>query len=96
MPFSLPLAAAIYLTIWWIVLFAVLPLGVRSSEEAEEDLPEGADPGAPASPDLSEKSGDHDGRLGCPLRPAGAFRQGDGVRAARALRGLTGPPPAGS
>jgi len=57
MPFSWPLAAAIYLTIWWIVLFAVLPLGVRSSEEAEEDLPEGADPGAPASPDLLKKAG---------------------------------------
>ena len=56
MPFSLPLAAAIYLTIWWIVLFAVLPLGVRSSEEAEEELPEGADPGAPASPDLLKKA----------------------------------------
>ncbi len=57
MPFSLPLAAAIYLTIWWIVLFAVLPLGVRSSQEAEEELPEGADPGAPASPDLLRKAG---------------------------------------
>ena len=57
MPFSLPLAAAIYLTIWWIVLFAVLPLGVRSSEEAEEELPEGADPGAPASPDLLKQAG---------------------------------------
>jgi len=57
MPFSLPLAAAIYLTIWWIVLFAVLPLGVRSSEEAEEELPEGADPGAPAAPDLLRKAG---------------------------------------
>ncbi|MBM3577054.1 MAG: DUF1467 family protein [Alphaproteobacteria bacterium] len=56
MPFSLPLAAAIYLTIWWIVLFAVLPLGVRSSEEAEEELPEGADRGAPASPDLLKKA----------------------------------------
>ena len=28
MPFPLPLALAIYVTIWWIVLFAVLPLGV--------------------------------------------------------------------
>jgi predicted secreted protein len=55
-PFSLPLAAAIYLTIWWVVLFAVLPLGVRSSEEAEEDLPAGADPGAPSSPDLLKKA----------------------------------------
>ncbi len=56
MPFSLPLAAAIYLTIWWIVLFAVLPLGVRSSEEAGQERPEGADPGAPAAPQLLKKA----------------------------------------
>ncbi|MGJ0397252.1 MAG: DUF1467 family protein [Methylocystis sp.] len=56
MPFSLPLAAAIYLTIWWIVLLGVLPLGVRSSEEAQDERPEGADPGAPASPDLLKKA----------------------------------------
>ncbi len=56
MPFPLPLAAAIYLTIWWIVLFAVLPLGVRSSEEAGQERPEGADPGAPAAPQLLKKA----------------------------------------
>lgn len=56
MPFSLPLAAAIYLTIWWIVLFAVLPMGVRSSEEAGEERLEGADPGAPAAPQLLKKA----------------------------------------
>lgn len=56
MPFPLPLALALYATIWWIVLFAVLPLGVRSAEEAGEDRPEGADPGAPAAPRLAKKA----------------------------------------
>ena len=37
MPFTLPLALALYATIWWIVLFAVLPLGVRSADEAGEE-----------------------------------------------------------
>lgn len=56
MPFPLPLAIAIYVTIWWIVLFAVLPLGVRSSEEAGEERPEGSDPGAPVAPQLARKA----------------------------------------
>ncbi|MCC3246316.1 DUF1467 family protein [Methylocystis sp. WRRC1] len=56
MPFPIPLALAIYATIWWIVLFAVLPLGVRSSEEAGEERPEGADPGAPVAPQLAKKA----------------------------------------
>ena len=38
---------AIYFLIWWIVLFAVLPWGVRNQEEAGEVAP-GTDPGAPA------------------------------------------------
>jgi predicted secreted protein len=57
MPFTLPLALAIYVTIWWIVLFAVLPLGVRSTEEAGEEPVAGADPGAPAAPQLAKKAG---------------------------------------
>ncbi|MGJ0391181.1 MAG: DUF1467 family protein [Methylocystis sp.] len=56
MPFPLPLALAIYVTIWWIVLFAVLPFGVRSAEEAGEELPEGSDPGAPVAPQLFKKA----------------------------------------
>ncbi|WP_363346229.1 DUF1467 family protein [Methylocystis echinoides] len=56
MPFPLPLALAIYVTIWWIVLFAVLPLGVRSAEEAGEERPEGTDPGAPVAPQLGKKA----------------------------------------
>ena len=38
---------AIYFIIWWVVLFAVLPWGVRSQEESGEVTP-GTDPGAPA------------------------------------------------
>jgi len=57
MPFPLPLAIAIYATIWWIVLFAILPLGVRSSDEAGEAQTEGADPGAPTAPELAKKAG---------------------------------------
>ncbi len=56
MPFPIPLALAIYATIWWIVLFAILPLGVRSAEEAGEETPEGSDPGAPVAPQLAKKA----------------------------------------
>ena len=38
---------AIYFIIWWVVLFAVLPWGVRSQEESGVVSP-GTDPGAPA------------------------------------------------
>jgi predicted secreted protein len=40
-------AVAIYFLIWWLVLFAVLPWGVRNQEESGEVAP-GTDPGAPA------------------------------------------------
>ena len=49
------LAAAIYFVLWWIVLFAVLPWGVRSQEEAG-DISPGSDPGAPARPLLLRKA----------------------------------------
>ena len=47
-------AAAIYFIIWWVVLFAVLPWGVRSQAESGEVVP-GSDPGAPAIPHLWAK-----------------------------------------
>jgi predicted secreted protein len=37
---------AIYFLIWWLVLFAVLPWGVRSQVESG-DVSAGTDPGAP-------------------------------------------------
>ncbi|CAN7237718.1 DUF1467 family protein [Phenylobacterium sp. LjRoot225] len=45
---------AIYLTIWWTILFAVLPLGVKSYAESGID-PQGGDPGAPVNPNLKRK-----------------------------------------
>ena len=45
---------AIYFIIWWLVLFAVLPFGVRSQQEAGSVAP-GTEPGAPARPLLWRK-----------------------------------------
>jgi predicted secreted protein len=47
-------ALAIFFLIWWVVLFAVLPWGIRSQHEAGEIVP-GTDPGAPAIPNLKRK-----------------------------------------
>jgi predicted secreted protein len=44
---SITTALAIYFVIWWVVLFAVLPWGVRSQQE-HGDVAHGTDPGAPA------------------------------------------------
>jgi predicted secreted protein len=46
---------AIYLTIWWTVLFAILPIGVTSYAEAGVKPPGGGDPGAPVEPKLKRK-----------------------------------------
>ncbi len=45
---------AIFFLIWWVVLFAVLPWGVRGQHESGEVSP-GTDPGAPAIPNLRWK-----------------------------------------
>jgi predicted secreted protein len=45
----------VYLTIWWTVLFAVLPWGVQSHAEAGIDPGDGGDPGAPVDPKLKRK-----------------------------------------
>lgn len=51
MPIPTSMAVAIYFTVWWTVLFAVLPWGVRSQQEAGEVAP-GTEPGAPQAPRL--------------------------------------------
>ena len=53
---SLTTAIAVYFIIWWTVLFAVLPFGVRSQQESGVVAP-GTDPGAPAIPRLWRKLG---------------------------------------
>ena len=47
---TLAFAAAIYFIIWWIVLFAMLPIGVRTSEEAGEKASPGTAESAPHMP----------------------------------------------
>ncbi len=51
----LPLAVAVYITIWFTVLFAILPIGVRSQDEEGVVVP-GTEPGAPAAPRLVMKA----------------------------------------
>ena len=46
---------AVYLTIWWVVLFTVLPVGVVSHAEAGIKTPGGGDPAAPVNPQLKRK-----------------------------------------
>lgn len=48
-------AIAIYLTIWWTVLFAVLPWGMVSHAQAGIDKGDGGDPAAPVDPKLKRK-----------------------------------------
>lgn len=46
---------AIYLTLWWVSLFAILPLGSRSYRDAGIEVTDGGDPGAPVNPNLKRK-----------------------------------------
>jgi len=52
---TIPLGIALFITIWWTVLFAVLPFGVRSQHE-EGAIVSGTDPGAPVRPRLLVKA----------------------------------------
>ena len=52
---SLAFGFAIYFIVWWIVLFAILPFGVRTSEEAGEEKSPGFAESAPHRPQLLAK-----------------------------------------
>lgn len=52
---SLPFAIAVFYTIWWVVLFAVLPFGVRSHAETGAERPIGTEAGAPVATRLGLK-----------------------------------------
>ena len=52
---NLALAIALYFICWWIVLFAMLPIGVRSQDEDGEVTP-GTERGAPSAPRLLAKA----------------------------------------
>ena len=53
---TIPMAIAVYFTMWWTVLFAVLPFGVKSADETGAEVPKGSDKGAPVAPMLLRKA----------------------------------------
>ena len=46
----------VYIVIWWIVFFLVLPIGVRPPHEVGEEVEPGNDAGAPVRPYLWRKA----------------------------------------
>ena len=45
----------IYVMIWWIIFFSILPVGIKSNKETFPDSIEGSDPGAPKNPKIGKK-----------------------------------------
>ena len=45
----------IYVMIWWMVFFSVLPVGIRSQNRKFEDKIDGNDAGAPKNPNIGKK-----------------------------------------
>ena len=45
----------VYVLIWWIIFFSVLPIGIQSNKEKFRDKIEGIDPGAPNNPKITKK-----------------------------------------
>ena len=45
----------VYVIIWWIVFFSVLPIGIKHNEKPFKSDLEGVDPGAPKNPNILKK-----------------------------------------
>ena len=45
----------VYVIIWWIIFFSVLPIGIQSNKEVFKEKVEGMDPGAPKNPKIAKK-----------------------------------------
>tara|TARA_B100000674_G_scaffold472130_1_gene461638 strand:- start:793 stop:1047 length:255 start_codon:yes stop_codon:yes gene_type:complete len=45
----------VYVIIWWIIFFTVLPVGIRSNKDAFREKIGGMDPGAPKNPKIGKK-----------------------------------------
>ena len=45
----------VYVLIWWIIFFSVLPVGIQSNKEKFKEKIEGVDPGAPINPKIGKK-----------------------------------------
>jgi|TARA_B100001093_G_scaffold504492_1_gene560420 predicted secreted protein len=48
-------AIIVYICIWWIVFFSVLPIGIKSQSIEFKDDFQGNDPGAPKNPRIGKK-----------------------------------------
>ncbi|NBS01646.1 MAG: DUF1467 family protein [Rhizobiales bacterium] len=51
-----PTLIALYFIVWWITLYATLPIGVKNAHEAGQEVEKGNDAGAPVSPNLGFKA----------------------------------------
>jgi predicted secreted protein len=45
----------VYVLIWWMIFFSILPVGIQSNKEQFKERTEGADPGAPNNPKIAKK-----------------------------------------
>ena len=45
----------VYVLIWWIIFFSVLPVGIQSNKDKFKEKIEGIDPGAPINPKIGKK-----------------------------------------
>ena len=45
----------IYVLIWWMIFFSVLPVGIQSNKEKFKERVDGIDPGAPINPKIGKK-----------------------------------------
>ena len=45
----------VYILIWWMIFFSVLPVGIQSNKEKFRERVEGIDPGAPNNPKIGKK-----------------------------------------
>ena len=45
----------VYVLIWWIIFFSVLPIGIQSNKEKFREKIDGVDPGAPNNPKIAKK-----------------------------------------
>ena len=45
----------VYVLIWWIIFFSLLPVGIQSKKEKFIEKIEGIDPGAPNNPKIGKK-----------------------------------------
>ena len=45
----------VYVMIWWIIFFSVLPIGIQSKKDVFKEEVGGMDPGAPKNPNIAKK-----------------------------------------